>query len=230
MPLPSVIAIDGPAASGKTTVGRALAQRLGYRFLDTGLMYRTATLMALRRGVPLDDPAALGSLADGLRLDVVVARNGGGEAVLADGEDVTAELRTAAVDDAVSLVAQVSAVRRAMVVQQQRMASEGGIVMVGRDIGTRVLPSAMKVFLDATPEERARRRFLEQRERSASTTMEEVRTNLELRDRLDSERADSPLRAAPDATLIDTEGLGPADVVQRIVDCAKVRGPEVHGQ
>ncbi len=212
----NVIAIDGPVASGKTTVGRALAKRLGYRFLDTGLMYRAATLMALRRGVALDDPMALGSLAHALQIEIVPSTADAEERILVDGEDVTADLRSSRVEDAVSLVARVTEVRKAMVVQQQRMAAEGRIVMVGRDIGTKVVPTAAKVFLDATPNERARRRLEELKARGEKTTMAAVRANLDLRDQLDTERTDSPLMAAADAVHVKTEGLSPDDVVDRI--------------
>ncbi|MEX2598786.1 MAG: (d)CMP kinase [Dehalococcoidia bacterium] len=217
MTVPTVIAIDGPVASGKSTVGRVLATRLGYRFLDTGLMYRAVTLMALQRNIALNDAALLGDLAATLRIDVASSGVAGAERILADGEDVTDHLRSPQVETAVSLVSKAGLVRRAMVAEQQRIAGEGGIVMVGRDIGTKVLPHAAKVFLDASKDERALRRYTEAKARGDATTLEAVRANLELRDRLDSEREESPLRVADDAARLDTEGLDVEGVVDRIL-------------
>ncbi len=211
-----MIAIDGPVASGKTTVGRALAARLGYRFVDTGLMYRALTLVALRRGIDATDGAALGKLAAETEIGIL-SGPGGGTQVHADGGDVTADLRTAEVEAAVSLIAQVPAVRHAMVAQQQRIAEGGNVVMVGRDIGTKVLPNATKVFLTAPPAERARRRLVELEAGGNAPSLEEVRENLALRDALDSERTEGPLRVADDAVLIETEGLAVQAVVDAVV-------------
>ena len=216
VPAPSVIAIDGPVASGKTTVGRALAARLGYRFVDTGLMYRALTLVALRRGIDPTDGAALGELAVETEIGIVTGP-GGATQVQADGADVTADLRTAAVEGAVSVVAQVPAVRHAMVAQQQRIAEGGNVVMVGRDIGTKVLPEATKVFLTASPAERARRRHGELEASGSPPSLEDVRKSLALRDTLDSERAEGPLRVADDALLVETEGLAVDAVVDAVV-------------
>ena len=216
VPTPSVIAIDGPVASGKTTVGRELAARLGYRFVDTGLMYRALTLVALRRGIDPRDGAALGRLAAEIEISIV-AGPGGATQVHADGGDVTADLRTAEVEGAVSVVSQVAAVRHAMVAQQQRIAEGGNVVMVGRDIGTKVLPDATKVFLTASPAERARRRHVELEAGGNAPSLEEVRENLALRDALDSERAEGPLRVADDAVLIETDGLAIDAVVDAVV-------------
>ena len=216
MPTPSVIAIDGPVASGKTTVGRALAARLGYRFVDTGLMYRALTLVALRSGIDPGDGAALGKLAAETEIAMVVGP-GGTTQVHADGGEVTAELRTAEVEEAVSVVSQVPAVRRAMVAQQQRIAEGGSIVMVGRDIGTQVLPDATKVFLTAPPAERVRRRHAELGASGPAPRLEDVRENLALRDTLDSERAEGPLRVADDALLVETGSLEIDEVVDAVV-------------
>ncbi|MCH8199043.1 MAG: (d)CMP kinase [Chloroflexi bacterium] len=216
MPTPSVIAIDGPVASGKTTVGRELAARLGYRFVDTGLMYRALTLVALRRGIDPRDGAALGKLAAGTEISMVTGP-GGATQVHADGGDVTAALRTPEVEGAVSVVAQVPAVRHALVAQQQRIAEGGNVVMVGRDIGTKVLPNAAKVFLTASPAERARRRHVELEAGGSAPSLDEVRENLALRDTLDSERAEGPLRVADDAVLVETEGLAIDEVVDAVV-------------
>ncbi len=216
MPIPSVIAIDGPVASGKTTVGRQLAARLGYRFVDTGLMYRALTLIALRRGIDPRNEIALGELAAETEISMVKGSHGATK-VHADGGDVTSALRTAEVEGAVSVVAQVAAVRSALVVQQQRIADGGSVVMVGRDIGTVVLPRATKVFLTASPAERARRRHAELEASGSAASMKDVRENLALRDTLDSERAEGPLRVADSAVLVETEGLTIDEVVDAVV-------------
>lgn len=213
MPVPSVIAIDGPTASGKSTVGRLVARRLGYRFVDTGLMYRAITHLALRHAVPLTDEPALGRLAAATALRIDAA-----ERVYAGGEDVTLHLRAPAVDDAVSLVSRVPVVRDALVSQQRRMAEAGSIVMAGRDIGTNVLPkAAVKVYLEASVEERARRRYAELPAVAGSATLESVRSNVARRDALDSQRPVAPLRVAGDALVVQTGGLTVAEVVDRVL-------------
>ncbi len=214
VPVPDIIAIDGPAASGKTTVGRALARRLGYRFLDTGLMYRAVTHEALARGVRPDDADAVGALAEAVIIEV----GGDGEQVAVDGRAVTGELRSEGVGQAVSVVSRAPRVRRALVARQREMASAGSVVMVGRDIGTVVLPYAAKVYLDAPAGVRAQRRHVELTARGSAASERDVRMELELRDTLDSERDDSPLRTAPDAVVIATEGLGIDGVVDRIME------------
>ncbi|MDE2765012.1 MAG: (d)CMP kinase [Chloroflexota bacterium] len=206
MPAPPIIAIDGPAASGKTSVGCALAARLGCRFVDTGLMYRAVTALALERGVRLDDDAALTCLAEGERIEP-------GERVLANGADVTDGLWSADVERSVSRVSAVSGVRRALVAQQ-RLLAEQGVVMVGRDIGSVVLPGAAKVYLDASVGERARRRAAE----TGAPDEERVRAELERRDRLDSERGDSPLRVPDGAVVVDTDGLDVDGVVDAVLE------------
>jgi cytidylate kinase len=216
--VPAVIAIDGPVASGKTAVGRELARRLGYRFIDTGLMYRACTHLALRGGVGVDDGPALERLANAVRMDIVVTPDG--ERLMVDGEDVTDALRTPQVEAHVSEIAAVAGVRVAMVEQQQRMAEEGRVVMVGRDIGTKVLPDAAKVYLDASPDERVRRRLAEVAGRQ---TEAEVRENLELRDRRDSEREEGPLEVARGAVVVMTDHLdvgGVAEAVVRLLSAA----------
>lgn len=210
--MPTVIAIDGPVASGKTVVGRHLAERLGFRFVDTGLMYRACTYLAQREGVDIADPVALTALASAATMDIVVTP--AGERLLANGEDVTLHLRTPEVQASVSDVAKVVGVRVAMVEQQQRMAEAGEVVMVGRDIGTKVLPNAAKVYLDASVDERIRRRLAEVADRE---TEAEVRANLELRDRIDSEREESPLAVADDATVVQTDALDVDGVVAAII-------------
>ena len=229
LPVASVIAIDGPVASGKTTVGRALAKRLGYRFVDTGLMYRALTWVALDRGISVEDEQALGHLASQTDIEVRSASLDSAEGsaqVLVDNVDVTPWLRSAEVEQAVSLVSAVPAVRRALVAKQRRIAQEGNVVMAGRDIGTVVLPDApAKVYLEATTEERARRRLREQEKAGWSASAEEVLESLERRDSLDRQRADSPLRAADDAVRVLTDGLSVEGVVERVLELVKREQP-----
>ena len=213
MPCPPVIAIDGPAASGKTTVGRALAERLGRLFVDTGVFYRAATIAALDSGTPLDDEPSLVRLA----ADIHVAFADGGERVLLDGADATLRLRDPDVDAAVSPVSAVAGVRAALLGKQRELAEAGPVVMVGRDVGTVVLPRAAKVYLDASPEERARRRFAELAGGSAPRSESAVRENLDLRDATDSQREHAPLAAAPDAVRVATDRLSVAEVVEHIL-------------
>lgn len=210
---PPVIAIDGPVASGKTTVGRALARRLGYAFVDTGVYYRAVTVAALDTNTPLDNEAALTRLADGLEIHL----GDEGTSVSVGGVNVTSRLRTPEVDAAVSAVAKVVGVRKAMVAQQRATAKGGDVIMVGRDIGTVVLPNAAKVYLDASAEERARRRFKELAGTDQARSRADVLGNIELRDTIDSGRMDSPLRVAEDARRIVTDGLEVEVVVERVL-------------
>jgi cytidylate kinase len=216
---PRTIAIDGPAASGKTTVGDLLAEQLGYLHFDTGAMYRAVTWAALDRGIPVDDEARVTLLAQQLRIDVLPAAADDGRkyTVLADGTDVTWAIRTSAVDAGVSVVSAYEGVRTALVRQQRRAASARPMVMVGRDIATVVLPFAdIKVYLDATLEERARRRWRELRARGMPAGYDEVVTAMRRRDDIDSHRRVSPLRVAEDAVVIDTTNLSPEAVADRI--------------
>ncbi len=216
MPLPTVVAIDGPVASGKTVVGNEVARRLGYRFIDTGLMYRAITWLALRDQIPLEDETALGRLAQ--NTTVTIEANGLAR-VLANGAEVTPHLRLPEVDAAVSMVSQVAGVRRAMVAQQRRMAAEAPVVMVGRDIGTNVLPDApAKLFLEASAEERGRRRHRDLQASGLTVSYQEVLTNMELRDTIDSQRTEAPLRPAEDAVLVATDGLSEEEVVERVME------------
>ena len=213
MPRPSIIAIDGPVAAGKSTVGRLLAQRLGYRFIDTGAMYRALTWRAMRLNVDLDDEDALSRLAEGTRIEFAAS-----DKVLADGQDVTKWIQTSEVEAGVSIVAKVAGVRKVLVKQQQELARDGKVVMAGRDIGTTVLPHAeVKVYLDATLEERARRRHVELVERGDSADYQSVLADLRRRDEIDSERAISPLQPAPDARIIDTDGRNAEQVLSEIL-------------
>jgi len=208
------IAIDGPAGAGKSTVAREIARRINLKYLDTGAMYRAITLKLYRARISLDDLEAIAELLENTALDVTADQR-----VLLDGEDVTAEIRKPLVNNLVSPVSTIPLVRRKLVQMQQAIAARSrGIVMDGRDIGTRVLPDAdLKVYLDATLAERARRRFKEQLERNIHLTFEEVEAELKERDRIDSERADSPLTVAADACVIDTTDLTFEEVVAKIM-------------
>ena len=212
----NVIAIDGPAGAGKSTVARQVAQQLGFVYVDTGAMYRAVTWRALRGGLDSTDAAAVSELA--ARIDVRFAKSPVGLRIMADGEDVTEAIRTPAVTAAVARVSQIPAVRRAMVRLQRELAAAGGAVLDGRDIGTVVVPDARcKIFLTATAAERARRRWLEMREKGFEPELAELRREMEERDRQDSERELAPLVQATDAVALDTTGLGIEAVVDRIV-------------
>lgn len=223
-PTPSTITIDGPAASGKSTIGELLARHLDYLYFDTGVMYRAVTWAALYYGVPIDDEAAVTALAERLRIDVLpaVVDDGRQYTVLADGVDVTWEIRTPAVDAHVSPVSAYPGVRRAMVAQQRRVAASGQVVMVGRDIGTVVLPDAdLKLYLDASVEERARRRWREVRARGEKADYDAVLRSMRRRDRIDSNREASPLRVAADAVVLDTTDMSIEAVIaetERLVE------------
>lgn len=219
-----IIAIDGPAASGKSTVAKTVAERLGLHYLDTGAMYRAVALAALERGIGLDDEDALTAL--GRSLEIRFEYEPGAcvpTRVLADGRDVTAGIRAPAVDAAVSAVARVAGVRDAMVGLQRRTAADAGDAVVeGRDIGTVVFPSAeVKVFLTASPEERARRRHDDRRRAGHGSGVSEVLEELARRDALDSARETSPLAVAEDAVVLDTTGLTADEVAARVVSLAE---------
>jgi cytidylate kinase len=209
-----VIAIDGPAGAGKSTVARALAARLGLTYLDSGAMYRSAALAALRAGSDLDDPDGLARLARGLEIGFAENR------VWLDGEDVTDAIRRPEVAAAASRLSVHRGVREAMVHRQRGFIGNGDYVVEGRDIGTVVSPGApLKVFLTASDAERARRRAAETDE-----PLERVRADLGSRDARDREREHGALRAADDAVEVDTSGLTVAEVVERVVDLARRRG------
>jgi len=217
---PAIITIDGPVASGKSTIGYLLAQKLGYLYLDTGAMYRAVTWAALTRGVPVEDERAVTALAEGLHIDITrpTVDDGRQYTVLADGEDVTWDIRRPEVDANVSVISAYPGVRRAMVAHQRRIAAAGRVIMVGRDIGSVVLPDAdLKLYLDATPQERARRRWLERQARGESVTYEEVLAMMLRRDEIDSHRAVSPLRVPDGAVVIDTTGLTIDEVLALIL-------------
>jgi len=210
------IAIDGPAGAGKSTVARLVANKLQYVYVDTGAMYRAVTSVALERGLPLDDEDRLAALAEAV--DISLLPGPGGQIVLADGEDVSDRIRSREVTSAVSLVSANAAVRSRMSELQRRMAAAKGVVMDGRDIGTHVLPDAeLKIFLTASPRERATRRYLELGDRP-DVTLDQLEREIALRDKMDSERDIAPLRQAADAALIDSTGRSVAEIVDEIVD------------
>jgi cytidylate kinase len=220
MSVPSTIAIDGPAASGKTTLAQELARRLDYLYFDTGVMYRAVTLAVLRRGIDLSDEEAVARVARAIRIDVLppTVDDGRPSTVCLNSEDVTWELRSAEVDATVSIPSAYATVRAEMTHQQRRIARRGGVVMVGRDIGTVVLPDAdLKIYLDASVEARARRRWHEYRDNHQDSSYEDVLEAMRARDALDSQRAVAPLKPADDAVLIDTTNLTADDVLAMIL-------------
>jgi cytidylate kinase len=209
-----IIAIDGPSGAGKGTVARAVAARLEYRHLDTGAMYRAVAWKALREGIDLTNEEGVAALA--ARVPFVLEEG----RVVIDGDDVTRAIRTPEIDRAATMVARLPAVRRVLVSRQRDIGAGGAIVMEGRDIGTVVFPDAdVKIYLDASPEERARRRASDPAHAaSASRALTEVATALAERDRNDSTRADSPLARASDAILVETTGQPVEAVVERVMD------------
>ncbi len=217
---PSIIAIDGPAASGKSTVGRRLAETLGYLFLDTGVMYRAVTWAVLQRGVDIHDEAEVARVAETTLIDVKPASQSDGRTsdVIVDGQDATWDTRRPDVEANVSLVSSYRGVRLAMSGQQRRIGQAGRIVMVGRDIGTVVLPDAdLKVYLDASPEERARRRHQQDEERGSALPYDQTLEKVKERDRIDSTRDIAPLRAAADAVILDSDKLSADEVLRKVL-------------
>lgn len=213
-----IIAIDGPAGAGKTTAAKNLAARLNLVYLDTGATFRAIALKALRSGVGVDDGPGLAALAADTELRFAGERS---ERIYMDGEDVSDAIRTQEVASASSAVAVHQALRERLTALWRALASGGGIVMEGRDIGTAVFPDAdVKFYLDARPEARARRRF-EERASVESITLERVISDLARRDRTDSSRAHAPLRKAEDAVLVDTSDLSPDETLDRLI--AEVR-------
>src|SRR5437868_7204827 len=217
-----VIAIDGPSGVGKSTVGKALARHFGYLFIDSGAVYRAVGRKALDAGVPLDDAAAVARIAR----DAEIRLEGDPDhlRVFLDGREVTNEIRLPDASHASSVVATIPAVREAVVDKLREMSRAGGVVMDGRDIGTKVFPDAqVKLFLEAAPDVRAARRFLEERERGRDVTIEQINGELAERDRRDRERGATPLVKAPDAILVDTSSLPLDLVIERVLEIIQAR-------
>ncbi len=218
--MPLTVAIDGPAGAGKSTVAKRVATALGFTYIDTGAMYRAVAWKALQKGVPATDAEALAELARRLRITLLPLTPDGKQTVLADGEDVTEAIRTPEVSSLTSPISALPKVRRVIVEQQREMGrrAERGVVLEGRDIGTVVFPDAeVKIFLTASPEERAKRRYEELRDRGLEVSYADVLADQIARDTRDTQRPDSPLRAAPDAILLDTDGLTIEAVVDKIL-------------
>jgi cytidylate kinase len=221
---PSIIALDGPAASGKSTLGRTLADSLGYLFFDTGIMYRAVTWIALQRDMNLRDEAVITELAQKAQIDICPPSKADGRAcdVVIGDMDVTWDMRDGEVDANVSVVSAYAGVRKALSEQQRRIGLRGKVVMVGRDIGTVVLPEAdLKIYLDASAEERAMRRFNEIVARGDQADYEEILRKVIERDRIDSTRAVAPLRPADDAVIIDSDKMSAEQVVEHVMQLCK---------
>lgn len=216
------IAIDGPAAAGKSTVAKIAAEKLTYIYIDTGAMYRALTYKALNKGASLDNESELIEILNDTSIELMPGETG--QKVLLDGVEVTNEIRSAEVTNQVSYVAVHELVRKEMVNRQQQFAVEGGVVMDGRDIGTHVLPNAeVKVFLLASVEERAQRRHAENIQKGFPSDLEKLKKEIAARDKIDSEREVAPLKKADDAVEIDTTSLSIQDVVGKIMDLALER-------
>jgi cytidylate kinase len=212
----SVVAIDGPAGAGKSTVARAVAHRLGFEFLDTGAMYRAIALAALERGIDLEDDAALTALVDEVDIDLM------GDVVTLNGRDVSKVIRGPEVTAAVSKVAAVEGVRRAMAAMQRARADAGNVVIEGRDIGSAVVPAAdIKIFLTASKDERARRRARQLGLSTDESSLRELARTIEARDRADSERKASPFVKANDAVVVDSTGKDIDTIVDEIAKAAR---------
>lgn len=211
-----IIAIDGPAGAGKSTIAKALAQRLNFLYIDTGAMYRAIAWKVLDQKIRNDDHLKIGELAGNSK--ILLEGNLQNLRVLIDGREITNEIRTPEISQMASIVSAIPAVRRALVARQQEMGTLGNVVMEGRDIGTVVFPHAeVKIFLDASTDARANRRFLEDRKKGLTASVEETRHALETRDQRDSTRNDSPLIKADDAIYLDSSEYSPDEVLQQIL-------------
>ena len=223
----NTIALDGPAACGKTTVGQRLAKKIGYLFFDTGVMYRAVTLAAIESGIAVEDEFACTTLAEKTQIDIRPPSVGDGRMndILINGEDKTWEIRKPEVDANVSVVSAYPGVRQALTLKQREIGRRGQVVMAGRDIGTVVLPDArLKIFLDASVEERARRRYLERVERGEKVDYDNVLDVLKYRDEIDSTRDTAPLQLAEDAVVVDSDNKTIEQVLDEIMDLLREKG------
>ncbi len=210
------IAIDGPAASGKSTTARLVAEKLGYLYVDTGAMYRAATLAVLRAGVDIHNERDVQEIVS--KSDITLQHSKDGQRTFLNGEDVSEAIRLPEITRVISILSAYPGVRKTMVEKQRALAAGGGVVMDGRDIGTVVLPGAeVKVFMQASVEERARRRYDELKQKNLPVNFDEIKKEIEERDRLDSSRSESPLKAAADAVIIDTSNMTIKEQVIRVI-------------
>ncbi len=217
---PDSIAVDGPASSGKSTLAEKIARKLRYLYFDTGVMYRAVTYAAIEKGVPIEDEKGVVKIANAIDIDVKTASKKDGRKfdVIVDGQDVTWKIRAKEVEEQVSPVSAYAGVRQALTAQQRQIGARGRIVMAGRDIGTVVLPRAeLKIFLVATPEVRARRRFLEKRKVGEKPSYEDILKGIQRRDLIDSNRKIAPLVPADDAIVINTDQLTIRQLVNRVM-------------
>lgn len=216
------IAIDGPAGAGKSTISKFVATELGYLYIDTGAMYRAIGYKALKLGLNLDENDKIDAMAKETEIELKITENG--QAIFLDGKDVTTKIRTPEVSMAASRVSAIGGVRKTLVELQRKIAGSNDVVMDGRDIGTVVLPEAeVKIFLTATAEDRAMRRYIELREKGVDTSYQSVLEDMEKRDWQDTHREESPLKAADGATVIDTSGQTLGESVQLVTDFVKSR-------
>jgi cytidylate kinase len=219
MSIPEAITIDGPASSGKSTVAAILAKELAYLYFDTGVMYRAVTYGVLQSNISLLDEPGITAIAEKVKIDISEPSVNDGRQydVLMDGNDITWQIRTRLVDQHVSQVSAYAGVRKAMTYQQRQIGLRGKVVMAGRDIGTVVLPEAkVKIYLDASSEERARRRFKELIDRGEAANFENILAGIKKRDEIDSTRQIAPLKPAEDAVIINTDHLSVSQVVEKI--------------
>jgi CMP/dCMP kinase len=220
-----IIAIDGPVGSGKSTLARRVAELMGYVYIDTGAMYRALALKAVRRGLGFDRDGELETLARGTRIDLKALD--GTQQVFLDGEDVTTAIRTPEVSQAASKIAVVSGVRHVLVAEQRRAGKQGGVVMEGRDIGSVVFPDAdLKIFLTASPEVRADRRYHEHQQKGDAIDRARTLDEIHERDERDRERTTSPLVRAPDAVVVDSTAMEAEEVARLVVMLAKGKGAD----
>jgi cytidylate kinase len=225
MTITNTIAIDGPAASGKSTLGKKLAQALDYLLIDTGLMYRAVTWIAIKNNIDLLDEHAISTLAENTKIEFLPPsiEDGRDCDIIADGIDITWQIRSSIVDQNVSLVSSYEGVRNALSDQQRRLAQNGKVVMVGRDIGTVVIPEAkLKIFLDASVEERAWRRYVELKNRGEEAIYEEILEGMRKRDQFDSNREIAPLRPADDAEIISSDNMTAKEVFEKALELSNL--------